>query len=306
MAVIEVRGLRKEYRRVRGRPTIAVDGLDLSVPEGGVFGFLGPNGSGKTTTIRCLLGLVAPSAGSCRLLGADVRTSLARVISRVGAVVESPAFFPSYSARRNPTLLGRLDGIGPRAVDEVLERVGLAERADDAVKRYSLGMRQRLGLAGVLLKDPAVLVLDEPANGLDPAGIREIRRLLRQLGDEGRTVFVSSHQLGEIQQICDRLAILRGGRCIATGPVHELLTRGRAAGLVVRVGNGDASAALASLRAAGMRVAPTDDGLMLVDQPHVAAHITETLARDRLWVTEMRPQELSLEDVFLELTESAP
>jgi ABC-2 type transport system ATP-binding protein len=311
MGVIEVSGLRKEYRRLHGRPTIAIDGLDLSVPEGGVFGFLGPNGSGKTTTIRCLLGLVAPSAGSCRLLGADVRTSLSSVIGQVGAVVESPAFFPSFSARQNLRLLGRLNGIGPRAVDEVLEQVGLAERGDDAVKRYSLGMRQRLGLAGVLLKDPAVLILDEPANGLDPAGIREIRRLLRQLGDEGRTVFVSSHQLGEIQQICDRLAILRGGRCIAAGPVRDLLTIGRTAGLLVRVGNGDTANgdtanALAALRTAGMRVEPADDGLLLVHQPHVAAHVTETLARDRLWVTEMRPQELSLEDVFLELTESAP
>ena len=315
MGVIEINGLRKEYRRLRGRPTIAVDGLDLSVPEGGVFGFLGPNGSGKTTTIRCLLGLVAPSAGSCRLLGADVRTSLSQVIARVGAVVESPAFFPSYSARQNLSLLGRLNGIGPRSVDAVLEQVGLAERGDDAVKRYSLGMRQRLGLAWVLLKDPAVLILDEPANGLDPAGIREIRRLLRQLGDEGRTVFVSSHQLSEIQQICDRLAILRGGRCIATGPVRDLLTAGRAAGLLVRVGDGDiatrdnangnTSIALAALRTAGMCVEPTDDGLLLVDPPHVAAHVTETLARDHLWVTEMRPQELSLEDVFLELTESA-
>jgi ABC-2 type transport system ATP-binding protein len=310
MGVIEVSGLRKEYRRLRGRPTIAVDGLDLSVPEGGVFGFLGPNGSGKTTTIRCLLGLVAPSAGSCRLLGADVRTSLARVIGSVGAVVESTAFFPSYSARQNLRLLGRLDGIGPRAVDEVLERVGLAERGDDAVKRYSLGMRQRLGLAGALLKDPAVLILDEPANGLDPAGIREIRRLLRQLGDEGRTVLVSSHQLGEIQQICDRLAILRGGRCIATGPVHDLLTSGRTAALLVRVAGDDTDSnmagALAALRAAGMRVEPRDDGLLLVDPPHAARRVTETLARDRLWVTEMRSEELSLEDLFLDLTESAP
>ena len=302
--MIEVSGLRKQYRRLRGRTTVAVDGLDLSVPEGGVFGFLGPNGSGKTTTIRCLLGLVAPSAGRCRLFGTDVRTGLPRVIGRVGAIVETPTFFPSYSGRLNLRLLGRLGGIGDRAVDNALERVHLADRADDEVRRYSLGMRQRLGLAAVLLKDPALLILDEPANGLDPAGIREIRILLRELGDEGRTVFVSSHQLGEIQQTCDRVAILRAGRCIETGPVHEVLTNGRTAGLLVRTD--DLDAALAALRAAGIRAEGTADGLLLVDHPIAAAGcVTETLARDRLWVTELRPQELSLEDVFLELTEAA-
>src|SRR5688500_10234001 len=185
-SAIEIEGLRKEYRRWRGRRTMAVDGLDLSVPEGGVFGFLGPNGSGKTTTIRCLLGLVSASAGHCRVLGADVPRSLPTVIERVGSVVETPALFPSFSGRRNLVLLGRLHGISPRAVDAVLERVGLAERGRDLVKRYSLGMRQRLGIAAALLKDPSVLVLDEPANGLDPAGIREIRELLRSLGAEGR------------------------------------------------------------------------------------------------------------------------
>jgi ABC-2 type transport system ATP-binding protein len=304
VVVIEISGLRKEYRRLRGRTTVAVDGLDLSVPEGGVYGFLGPNGSGKTTTIRCLLGLVAPSAGCCTLLGAEVGGSLSTVIRRVGAIVETPTFFPTSSARRNLELLGRLQGIGARAVDDTLRRVGLAERADDAVKHYSLGMRQRLGLAAVLLKDPAVLVLDEPANGLDPAGIREIRVLMRQLGDEGRTVFVSSHQLGEIQQICDRVAILRSGRCIASGPVDEVLANGHAAGLLVRVD--DRPAAVVALRRAGISASPAGDGLLLVDEATAgAAHVSETLGRSGLWVTELRPQELSLEDVFLELTEAA-
>jgi ABC-2 type transport system ATP-binding protein len=304
MAVIEISGLRKEYRHLRRPTTVAVDGLDLSVPEGGVFGFLGPNGSGKTTTIRCLLGLVAPSAGSCRLLGADVGASLSPVIGRIGAIVETPAFFPSFSARKNLQLLGRLQGIGARAVDDVLHKVGVAERADDPVGQFSLGMRQRLGLAAVLLKDPAVLLLDEPANGLDPAGIREIRVLLRQLGDEGRTVFVSSHQLGEIQQTCDRVAILRRGRCIASGSVHDVLANGRAASLLVRVD--DSSAALAALRSVGIHAAPTSGGLLLVDETSASpGRVTETLARHELWVTEMRPRELSLEDVFLELTEAA-
>ena len=160
MNVIEVAGLRKEYRRLRRTPRLAVDGLDFAVPEGGVFGFLGPNGAGKTTTIRCLLGLVAPTAGTCRLLGTDVGDQLHRVIGRVGAIVETPALFPTMSGRRNLELLGHLEGIGPRRVGATLERVGLAERADDLVKRYSLGMRQRLGLAAALLKDPEVLLLD--------------------------------------------------------------------------------------------------------------------------------------------------
>src|SRR5947208_12037423 len=167
MAMIEIEGLRKEYRRVRGGHTVAVAGLDLSVPGGGVFGLLGPNGAGKTTTIRCLLGLVRPTGGTCRILGVDAGKDLSRVIRRVGAIVETPALFPRFTGRRNLELLGRLHGIGPKAVGEALDRVGLAERADHAVRAYSLGMRQRLGIGAALLKDPELLILDEPANGLD-------------------------------------------------------------------------------------------------------------------------------------------
>src|SRR5580765_4654140 len=151
MDVIEVHGLRKEYRRFRKAPTKAVDGLDLSVPEGGVFGFLGPNGAGKTTTVRCLLGLIRPSAGSVRLLGADCQRDLASVIRRIGSIVETPAQFPTFSARRNLALLGEADGIGKTRVAEVLDLVGLADRADDKVRTYSLGMKQRLGIAAALL-----------------------------------------------------------------------------------------------------------------------------------------------------------
>lgn len=197
-AVIEVEGLRKEYRRWRGPPRLALDGLDLSAPEGRVFGFLGPNGSGKTTTIRCLLGLVRPTGGHASVLGASVPSGLPDVISRIGSIVETPTLFPTMTGRRNLSLLGRLDGHGARAVGEALDRVGLGDRADELVKTYSLGMKQRLGLAASLLKDPALLILDEPANGLDPAGIREIRLLLRALATEGRTVLVSSHQLAAV------------------------------------------------------------------------------------------------------------
>ena len=297
--VIELEGLRKEYRRLRGAKTVAVDGLDLSVPSGGVFGFLGPNGAGKTTTIRCLLGLVRPSGGRCRLLGHEP-ADLHRVIGRVGSIVESPTMFPRFSGRRNLELLARIAGIGRSRVREVLDEVGLAERGDDLVRTYSLGMKQRLGIAAALLKDPELLILDEPANGLDPAGIVEVRTLMRRLGREGRTVFVSSHILSEVQQTADRVAILARGRTVATGPVHEVLTAGRAAGLVVRLD--DVAAGLRALGDAGIPAA-SDDGVIRVDlPPGDAARVTRALADRGLYLTELRPDEADLETVFLELT----
>ena len=300
--VIEVEGLRKEYRRVRGSRTVAVDGLDLAVPQGGVFGFLGPNGAGKTTTIRCLLGLVRPTGGRCRLLGQEP-AGLHKVIGRVGSIVESPAMYPRFSARRNLELLGRISGIGRTRVREVLEEVGLAERADDQVKTYSLGMKQRLGIAGALLKDPEVLILDEPANGLDPAGIVEVRELMRRLGSEGRTVFVSSHILNEVQQTADRVAILAKGKQVATGPVHEVLTAGHVAGLLVRLD--DVPEGLRILGEAGID-ATADDGLIRVGLPPAeAARVTRTLADRGLYLTELRADEADLETVFLELTGGA-
>jgi ABC-2 type transport system ATP-binding protein len=298
--VIEVEGLRKEYRRLRGPSTLALGGLDLSVPEGGVFGFLGPNGAGKTTTIRCLLGLVRASAGRCRLLGAEP-FELAGVIGRVGSIVETPALYPRFSGRRNLRLLARLEGIGPRAVDAILEQVGLSERADHLVRTYSLGMKQRLGIGAALLKDPSVLILDEPANGLDPAGIKEVRDLIRSLGAEGRTVFVSSHQLAEVQHIADRVAILSKGRALVTGSVNEVLARGRSRGLVVRLD--DLAAGLEVLTRAKIEATMDGDALLVSLPPDEAARVTQVLARKKLFLTELRPQEVSLETVFLELTE---
>jgi ABC-type multidrug transport system ATPase subunit len=299
--VIEMEGLRKEYRRVRGRRTVAVDGLDLAVPQGGVFGFLGPNGAGKTTTIRCLLGLVRPTGGRCRLLGHEPN-DLHRVIGRVGSIFESPTMYPRFSGRRNLELLGKISGIGRARVAEALEEVGLAERADDQVKTYSLGMKQRLGIAGALLKDPDVLILDEPANGLDPAGIVEVRELMRRLGREGRTLFVSSHILGEVQQTADRVAILARGRSVAVGPVKEVLSAGHAAGLLVRLD--DVPAGLRILGEAGIE-ARVDDGVIKVGLPPAeAARVTRTLADRGLYLTELRADEADLETVFLELTGS--
>ncbi len=305
-AVIEVEGLRKAYRSLRGTTRVALDGLDLSVPEGGVFGFLGPNGSGKTTTIRCLLGLVRPSGGRASVMGVGVPGGLSRVMSRIGSIVETPALFPTMTGRRNLSLLGRLDGHGPRAVDEALDRVGLSERADDLVKTYSLGMKQRLGLAAALLKDPVLLILDEPANGMDPAGIREIRFLLRALADEGRTVLVSSHQLAEVQLTCDSVAIVDRGRTVAAGPVDEVLRLGGATGLLVRVD--DLAHGTAALAAAGFEVSTAGAHLRVAAPATAGADITRALASTGQWVSELRIEEVSLEDLFLEVTSgsSAP
>jgi ABC-2 type transport system ATP-binding protein len=208
------------------------------------------------------------------------------------------------SGRRNLELLGRLEGIGPRRVGATLERVGLAERADDLVKRYSLGMRQRLGLAAALLKDPELLLLDEPANGLDPAGIKEVRELLRGLGGEGRTVFVSSHLLSEVRQTCDQVAILARGRCVAAGPVAHVLTNGHGARLLVRLK--DLERGRAVLAAAGIQAAPDGEVLRVALPPEEAATVTKALAAEGLYLTELRADEADLETVFLELTGEHP
>jgi ABC-2 type transport system ATP-binding protein len=301
LSAIEVIGLRKSYRHRLRRSSVAVDGLYLRVPEGGVYGFLGPNGSGKTTTIRCLLGLVRPDDGQCQILGSDVRKGLTDVVDRVGSIVETPTFFGGFSGRDNLELLAKARGFGKSSIDEALERVGLADRADDRFRTYSLGMKQRLGLAAVLIKDPEVLVLDEPANGLDPAGLKEIRDLLRSLADEGRTVFLSSHLLSEVQLICDRVAILSRGRCIAQGPVDEVLSVRGGSAFVVR--SERIARAKAVLKQAGFPATFRGDrSLRVVCQDEEPSEITRVLAKAGIFLTELRAEEISLEAVFLELT----
>src|SRR5918994_6238822 len=302
MTVIEIRRLRKEYRRLRGGRVKALQELDLDVSAGGVFGFLGPNGSGKTTTIRCLLGLVRPTSGVCRILGADPTTpELAGVIGRIGSIVETPAMHPGFSGRRNLEILGRIDGVQKKRVSEVIESVGLSGRAGDRVKTYSLGMKQRLGIAAALLKNPEVLILDEPANGLDPAGIKEVRELVRRLANEGRTVFVSSHILSEVRQMCDRVAILSRGRCVAHGPVGRVLEGGRATGLLVRVDDGPRAAAI--LNGAGIEATDSNGKLRVGVSPSDGARVTKVLADSGVYLSELRPDEEDLEEVFLRLTQ---
>ncbi|HVB59785.1 MAG TPA: ABC transporter ATP-binding protein [Ktedonobacteraceae bacterium] len=220
--VLRTRNLSKRYGN-----RLAVNNLNLEVRRGEIFGFLGPNGAGKTTTIRMALGLITPTTGSVEILGADIATQRSRILPRVGALVETPALYTYLSGRSNLRAVGSVLGGVPQArIDEVLGLVGLRERQKDRVRTYSLGMKQRLGVAIALLQDPDVLILDEPANGLDPAGIVEMRDLMHRLSDEGKTVFISSHLLPEIQQICTRVAIINLGKLVTESSVEDL-TRGK-------------------------------------------------------------------------------
>ena len=301
--VIETTGLRKEYRTRRGARRVAVADLDLAVPSGGVHGFLGPNGSGKTTTIRMLLGLARPTRGSMRLFGEPVPHRLPSVIGRVGAVVESPKFAPKLTGRQNLLLLARSIGAPDSRVDASIETVGLTGRDKDRFKSYSLGMKQRLAIAATLLKDPSLLILDEPTNGLDPAGIREIRDTIRGLGEAGVTVLLSSHILAEVQQVCTSATIIGNGRLLASGRVEDLVGGGTA----YRVGVPDPAAARVVLERAGFVVStgsPTGQQAtgLVVESGGPPEGVTRTLAEAGIWLSELSPHRADLETVFLELT----
>jgi ABC-2 type transport system ATP-binding protein len=295
-AAIRAIDLSKSYGK-----RLAVDKLDLQVDRAELFGFLGPNGAGKTTTIRMALGLIAPTGGSIEVLGLEVRSHRSEVLPRVGALVESPALYGYLSGRDNLRAIGNLlGGASEKRIDEVLEIVSLKGRDRDRVRTYSMGMKQRLGLAMALLNDPDVLILDEPANGLDPAGIVEMRDLLRELAGQGKTVFISSHVLSEVQQICTRVAIINHGKLVRVAPVHDLLQS--SGEYEVKV---DAPAeVVAALRLQpwaqqarvedGVVVTPAPDGRgrnlikFLVDSGHVPDSVSE--------------RQKDLEDIFLSLT----
>jgi len=300
--VIETAGLRKEYRTRRGALRVAVQDLDLAVPRGGVHGFLGPNGSGKTTTIRMLLGLARATRGSMRLFGEPVPRALPAVIGRVGAVVESPKFAPKFTGRQNLQLLARSIDAPASRVDAAIETVGLSGRDRDRYKSYSLGMKQRLAIAATLLKEPQLLILDEPTNGLDPAGIREIRDTIRDLGDDGVTVLLSSHILGEVQQVCSSATIIGNGRMLASGRVDDLLGSGTS----YRVAVPDGPTAAAVLERAGFAVSTTEQGRVAgelsVESGGPPEAINRALAESGIWLSELSPVRADLETVFLELT----
>ncbi len=291
--------LTKSYGRIR-----AVDSLDLDVRPGELFGFLGPNGAGKTTTIRMALGLIRPSSGRVEILGRDLSRQRAEVLPRVGALVESPALYLYLSGRDNLRAVADVLGGVPRSrIDELIELVGLKGRDRDRVRTYSLGMKQRLGVAMALLNDPQLLILDEPANGLDPAGIVEMRDLLRQLAAAGKTVFISSHVLSEVQQICSRVAIINRGRLVRVAPVAELL---EAPGeFEVRVDDPDRLVRALQLEEWG-RKARFEDGLVITDAPGGRGRaLIAWLVANHHQPDSVAERQRELEDVFLTLTGGA-
>jgi ABC-type multidrug transport system ATPase subunit len=293
--VIETRALTKRY----GDSIVAVDDLDLRVRRGEVYGFLGPNGAGKTTTLRMLLGLVRPTSGRAAVLGAP--PGAPQGLARIGAMVEAPAFYPYLSGRDNLVVLARYGGVGEDRVEAVLDEVGLLDRSDDRWATYSQGMKQRLGVAAALLKDPELLILDEPTNGLDPAGMAEMRSFIRSLGEGGRTVVLSSHLMGEVEQVTDRVGVIRAGELVAEGTVEEL--RGRA-GLRVRAEpRAEAARLIRALPEVG-EVTSVDGLLDVTVDTSRAPAINRLLVEAGIAVSELYAQQASLEDVFLELTSS--
>ena len=305
MPAVVMEAVTKTYRGRRGRPPQkALDDLDLLVESGGVHGFLGPNGSGKTTSIRVLLGLVSADSGTARIFDRPVPQALPEIIGHVGALVETPLFFPNFSGRRNLQLLAEVAGVPRTRVEECLEIVDLRERGNDRFKGYSLGMKQRLGIAAALLEQPRLLILDEPSNGLDPAGIRDVRELIRRLGRDGHTtVLLSSHLLAEIQQVADSVTILTRGRRVAHGPVAEVLAGKSTHDVVIRVPDRDGAGGV--LHSAGFALSPFDDAR----GPAIAVHnvtapgeVTRLLAQHGHYLEELTPVHADLETAFLAIT----
>jgi ABC-2 type transport system ATP-binding protein len=299
---IEIEGLRKSFRSRRHGHRVALDGFDLLVETGQVHGFLGPNGSGKTTTLRALLGLIHADSGRMAVLGEPAPARLPAVAPRFGAIVESPQFFGNFTGERTLRLLAVAGGIPLIRVDEALTQVGLRDHAEDLVKGYSLGMKQRLAVASALLKNPELLILDEPANGLDPAGIREMRDLTRNLAAAGVTVLVSSHILAEIELICDHVTIIARGRRVLAGPVSEVLAGYDRGEYRVRVDEPEQAAEL--LANAGLPVI-IHPGHLVVGEVADPTRISQVLGEQGLWVRELTPLTPDLESVFLQLTGAA-
>jgi ABC-2 type transport system ATP-binding protein len=283
-------------KRYGGR--LAVDEVSLSVRRGEVYGFLGPNGAGKTTTLRMLLGLVRPTSGTARVLGHH--PGHPRAVAGVGALVEGPGFYPYLSGRDNLRVMARYRGVEEAEVEAALDRVGLRERGGDSFRSYSMGMKQRLGVATALLGDPELLVLDEPTSGLDPAGMADIRRLVIDLAAQGQTVLLSSHMLSEVQEICDRVGVISAGRLLTESTVADL--RG-VRSVIVRATPADIALATAMGMAGDDAVTLLDDGGLRLDlDPTRTPALTRALVEAGAAVHEIRPSERSLEEVFFEMT----
>jgi ABC-2 type transport system ATP-binding protein len=296
---VKARGLVKRYKEV-----LAVDHIDLNVKAGDVYGFLGPNGAGKTTTLRMALGLITPTEGVVELFGRDPLREGAQALEGVAGFVEAPRFYPYLSARKNLELLAALDGAGAaERIDEVLAIVELAPRAKHKVGGYSHGMRQRLGIAAALLRRPRLLILDEPATGLDPAGMRDMRLLIRRLADEGITVLLSSHQLPEVQELCDRVAIVDSGRVVYEGALADLRRQG---GAGYRLRTTDDARALPVVRSQrGVEHATIGEhGIGFQAQESDVGALSLALAQTGVGILVLTPELATLEDLFFRLTES--
>jgi ABC-2 type transport system ATP-binding protein len=295
---VEARGLVKRYGHIT-----AVDHVDLTVRAGDVYGYLGPNGAGKTTSLRMLLGLIRPDEGTAKLFGRDPLLEGARALDGVAGFVEAPRFYPYMTGRKNLELVAALDGGGASArIDDALETVDLTNRQHDKVKGYSHGMRQRLGIAGALLRDPRLLLLDEPTTGLDPAGMRDMRALVHRLASEGMTVLLSSHLMSEVEELCDRVAIVSRGRVIHEGSLAELIesTSGR---YELRTTDDDRATAIAA-RADGItELETTSHGLTFAAEERAVAALSLTLAEAGIGLLALVPRTATLEELFFRLTE---
>jgi len=296
--IIEASGLTKQFAE-----RVAVDNVTLAVPRGCAFGFLGHNGAGKTTTIRMLLGLTRADSGTMRLRGLAVPAEREQALARIGAIVEEPHFHPHLSGRESLRVAAAVRGTATFArIEGALGRVGLSDRADEKVSRYSQGMRQRLGVARCLIADPELLILDEPTNGLDPAGIIEFRQMIRALVGEGRTVFLSSHLLGEVEKACDAVAIIDAGRIVKVGPIAEL-THGAQAKLVVECSHPQRAAQVLATQDSVLQLDPDDGALVLtLSDPSAGASLNRLLVEAGIDVKRLEPVRNTLEERFLELT----
>jgi ABC-2 type transport system ATP-binding protein len=298
-APIEVRGLSKTYGEL-----VAVDNVDLRVEAGDVFGYLGPNGAGKTTSLRMMLGLIAPSAGSVRLFGRDPQASV-KALEGVAGFVEAPTFYPYLNGRTNLDLFAALDGGDAKGrIEEALEIVGLSDRARDRVGTYSHGMRQRLGIAASLLRAPRLLLLDEPATGLDPGGMRDMRDLIRDLSSQGMTVLLSSHLLTEVEELCNRVAIVREGRVAYQGSLEEL-RRQAGSGYLLRTTDDDRARAVAEAQTgiADVQATPERGLSFSAESEDAVAALSLALAESGALIVELSSRHATLEDLFFRLTE---
>jgi ABC-2 type transport system ATP-binding protein len=297
---VEARGLVKQYGRIT-----AVDNVDLTVNRGDVYGFLGPNGAGKTTTLRMMLGLIYPTAGSVRLFGRDPIVEGAAALDGVAGFVEAPRFYPYFSARTNMQMMAAYDGgDAVSRVEAALDTVELTARAGDKVGGYSHGMRQRLGIAAALLREPRLLILDEPATGLDPGGMRDMRALIRRLADDGMTVLLSSHLLAEVEGLCDRVAIIRAGRIVYEGAIADLKATAKT-GYRLRTSDNTAAVAVCEAQAGVASVRLDDTDIHLDAAEPAVAELSVALVESGVRITALVPESATLEDLFFRLTEGS-